>query len=98
MSRRDIHNDGTVRRISRSAGVTKTPKWVFAGSEQEMQEFARVRKVDIRTLHYVESAEQIRRELPYGTRFELVRTGTWYLRPDVEDIEHELNMRREDIG
>lgn len=92
MTKRGLHNDGTVRRSSRSDGITRASKWVLALNYEEVQQYARRTRTDIKNLHFIDGPHRIRQELSERANIELVKIGAWFLRDDLEDVKFELKQ------
>lgn len=97
MSRGNTYNDGTARRADKSSGITRHPKYVLARTYEEVQAYARRTRTHIKYLHFIDGPHRIRQELPEGTKFQLIRTGEWFLldKGKLEEIEFELKMRED---
>lgn len=82
---------------SLSDGITKHPTWVLARTYDEVKRYAAEYNKPVKALKFVDGAHRIRQEIPEGTKFRLVRTGTWFLIDpnELKEIEFELKMRKE---
>lgn len=100
-SRRQTYGDGTVRRSSRSdQGSQRAPIWVLARSYTELQEYCRRYQKPIKSYKFIDGPHRIRQEIPIGSRWRLVRTGTWFLmdKDVLAEIEFEIDLRKETQG
>lgn len=99
--RNQVRDDGSARTSKgyRSSGITRTPRYVLARTEEEVGSWCNVCHVDRDKIIWLQDASQIK-DLPEDFKFRLQRTGTWYLadKDVLADIEVELAYRKEHIG
>ena len=101
-SSRQTYDDGRSRRSrgwrSSSGSSFKTPRFVMANSEEEVERFCQSNHVGRDKMTWLQTVDQLR-VYPDTQRMRVQRTGTWWMMnpDDLSEIEEELKFRKEYI-